>query len=186
MLYCDCGESIVTNDPDPGFQAEILMGSNLYVVIRKNVGSFSAGVEGHFEVLKVGLVTIECRQDVGRSDRPVNEYYIFTVIDEDGYQYKVYPIDCYYLERNAQQEVEKRNQEIEQFSNFMKNSFSPEAIDAISKILTEEIYYFSEINLSKPAIQDIFTNYGNEAFECLKNRLFFYADMHPLYWNLQE
>lgn len=177
MLRCEYGVSIQTSDKDPAYQAEILMSCNFFAVIRNQENSIGS-LEDKFSVTKVGLLKIEDRDDRHWEDYPEGQRYVLTVRDGEGCEYRIYQTDCFYLEQNAIEESQKRNQEIDEFFQKFSPVLSSETIEYIADVLRNDVDKYEDFK------EDLSTNYEKDAATCLEDRAKKYLDMHPENWDL--
>ncbi len=178
MLYCDCGRIIVTADTDQSFQAEILMSCNMFVVIRIRDSSLG-GFEDIFQTVKAGLLAIIDPDDRHHEDYEEGKRYHLRIRDGEGFEFDVFPCDCFYLETNAINEANKRNSEINAFYQELKNNLSDEAINDISEMLSTELYGGKN---DQSRISSLFNSYGQIAVDYLSRRIEHYSAIHPPYW----
>ena len=176
MLYCERGVQLLTCDGDPKYQAEIRINSNFYAVIRSVE---SKDTENKFSVHKVGLLSIEDKDNAHPDDYPEGKRYILKVRDGEGAEFLIYEVDCFYLEENAIRESNSRNEEIDAFYEYLRSKIPNSAIELIISLIQYDIENESVIDDWKDHFMD---NLGVESYKVLKNRAERLLDMHPPYW----
>ncbi len=179
MLYCDGGRIIVTADQDQSFQAEILMNSNMFVVVRVRDSSLG-GFEDRFESVKAGLLSITDPGDRHHEDYEEGKRYYLHIRDVDGREFDVFPCDCFYIETNAINEANKRNEEIDAFYQELKNNLTDESIHNISEMLSTELYGGKN---DQSSVSFLFNNHGQIAVDYYSRRIKHYSEIHPPDWN---
>ena len=177
MLYCEQGVQLLTCDGDPKYQAEIRINSIFYAVIRSVE---SKDTENKFSVHKVGLLSIEDKDNAHPDDYQEGKRYILKVRDGEGVDFLIYEVDCFYLEENAIRESNIRNEEIDAFYEYLRSKIPNSAIELIVDIIKmSELENESIIDNWKDHLMN---NFGVESFKAFKNRVERFKEIHPPYW----